>query len=220
MLPAPLAPIDSAKTRALTTIYAPRRQNTRKNKTAQNRMLEKPIKSNLSPFHPLPSIGKTLQSKVIVLDLNNDSRPFREVLQPLTPLSVDGYRNPEQRKSQTPQHLIRENTYDVIEPIYINPSKIKSITQKTDQQHVQKVSPKTRFKNAALQVAKLNAVADTGKLLCLRERETYSICYKDDNRLQKLPQSTPHQLNKLTEMFQSLDFRGRKDRMKKENNWF
>ncbi|KAJ2953010.1 hypothetical protein O0L34_g7392 [Tuta absoluta] len=256
MLPTPLAPLDPHKTRALTTIYAPRKLKPRKNKTAQTRMLEDiTIKQTLSPFHPLPAIGQKVEekpkTKVILLDLNKNERPgtleaerrvkLQEVLKPLTPLRIHGYTrktslDPIDKK---PQQLLRENTYEVIEPVYVNAAKVKirdpSITRKVlepmentehecDEQPP-KVSPKTRFKKAALKVAKLSSMPETGKLLCLREREeTFSIKVHEDDklcRLQRLPQSPTQKLTKLSEIFQGLDMQGRhRDKMKKENSWF
>ncbi|CAH2246437.1 uncharacterized protein LOC120624675 [Pararge aegeria] len=230
MLPGPLAPLDARKTRALTTIYAPRKPKQRKHKTAQSRMLENEIpiktnlKSSLSPFPPLPAIGqKQEKTKVIIFDLKNDDRTFKlqEVLKPLTPLSIHGLRKNVDCEKK-PQQLIRENTYDVIEPIYLTPEKVKKKVTPTRYSDA-KLSPKSRFKNAAFQVAKLTSMPETGKLLCLRERETYTICREVDDscRLQKLPQSPAQQLNKLSEIFQSLDMKGRhRDKMKKENSWF
>ncbi|XP_049867570.1 uncharacterized protein LOC126367841 [Pectinophora gossypiella] len=255
MLPtaAPLAPLDPHKTRALTTIYAPRKLKPRKNKTAQTRMLDElPIKPSLSPFHPLPAIGQKLddkpKTKVIVFDLNKNERPntmesrvkLQEVLKPLTPLRIHGYTrksslDPLDKRPQ-PQQLIRENTYDVIEPIFVNAAKVKkrdsSVTRKalepveltSNTEEEAKVSPKTRFKKAALQVAKLSSMPETGKLLCLRERETFCLKQSEDDkvcRLQRLPQSPTEKLTKLSEIFQGLDMKGRhRDKMKKENSWF
>ncbi|XP_072944117.1 uncharacterized protein [Epargyreus clarus] len=238
MLPGPLAHNDAGKTRALTTIYAPRKTKPRKHKTAQSRMLENdiPIKPSLSPFHPLPAIGQRPEepkTKVIVFNLNNanekQSLKLREVLKPLTPRSIHGYarKNSLDRLDKRPQQLLRENTYEVIEPIFVNAAKIKKTntpnmnTEKgTDEI---KVSPKTRFKNAAMQVAKLSSMPETGKLLNLRERQTLTLCReeKDSCRLQKLPQSPAQKLSKLSEIFQGLDMKGRhRDKMKKENSWF
>ncbi|CAH0722000.1 unnamed protein product, partial [Brenthis ino] len=231
MLPGPLAPLDAHKTRALTTIYAPRKFKSRKNKTAQSRMLENDItiKPTLSPFHPLPAIGqKKEKTKVIVFDLKNDNNTLKlqDVLKPLTPLTIHGYRkNTLNCKEMKPNQLVRENTYDVIEPIYLTSAKIKrDIPKRTNSlNNDPKLSPKSRFKNAALQVAKLTTMPETGKLLCLRERETFTICSDENNscRLQKLPQSPVQKLNKLSEIFQSLEMKGRhRDKMKKENSWF
>lgn len=230
MLPGPLAPVDARKARALTTIYAPRKHRPRKHRTAQSRMLDNdvPIQPNLSPFHPLPAIGeKHEKTKVIIFDLKNENatKKLQDVLKPLTPLSIHALKNNARFECEKkPQQLIRENTYDVIEPIYLTSEKIKkSITpRKLSQNGDVKMSPKSRFKNAALQVAKLSSMPETGKLLCLRERQTYSICQEDDScRLQKLPQSPAQPLNKLSEIFQSLDMKGRhRDKMKKENSWF
>lgn len=231
MLPGPLVSLDAHKTRALTTIYAPRKPKTRKHKTAQSRMLENkiPTKPTLSPFNPLPAISPSQnqeKAKVIVFDLNNDKRALKlqEVLKPLTPLSIHGLRKNAdcQRK---PQQLLRENTYDVIEPIYVNASRIKKIDttrQIIMSTETSKMSPRSRFKNAAMQVAKLSSTREKGKLLCLRERETYALCRDEDScRLQKLPQSPAQKINKLTEIFQSLEMKGRhKEKVKKENSWF
>ncbi|XP_050345469.1 uncharacterized protein LOC126770235 [Nymphalis io] len=229
MLPGPLVALDAQKTRALTTIYAPRKLKTRKHKTAQSRMLENniPIKSTLSPFHPLPAIGqKKEKTKVIVFDLKKDDNALKlqEVLKPLTPLSIHALRKSTDYDNRKPHPLLRENTYDVIEPIYLNADKLKN-TRRTVSENgtAPKLSPKTRFKNAALQVAKLTSLPETGKLLCLRERETYNIICRDNDscRLQKLPQSPAQKLNTLSEIFQNLEMKGRhRDRMKKENSWF
>lgn len=251
----PLAPLDPHKTRALTTIYAPRKFKPRKNKTAQTRMLDElPIKPSLSPFHPLPAIGQKIadkpKTKVIVFDLNKNEGPgtiegkikLQDVLKPLTPLRIHAYN----RKSslepleKKPQQLLRENTYDVIEPRYVIAAKVKKRdsslprrfrlkedTENTEQKIEPKVSPKTRFKEAALQVAKLTSMNETGKLLCLRERqETFSL--NNDNegnksvcKLQQLPRSPTQKLTKLSEIFQSLEMKGRhRDKMKKDNSWF
>lgn len=255
MLPTPLAPLDPHKTRALTTIYAPRKLKPRKHKTAQSRMLDDlPVKPSLSPFHPLPAIGQKIsdkpKTKVIVFDLNKKDRPgaiegnikFQDVLKPLTPLRIHAYN----RKSslepleKKPQQLLRENTYDVIEPRYVIAAKVKKRdtslprrlqskedTENTEQELEPKVSPKTRFKNAALQVAKLTSMSETGQLLCLRERrKTFTLYNKneDDNsvcKLQALPRSPTQKLTKLSEIFQNLEMKGRhRDKMKKENSWF
>lgn len=234
MLPgplAPLAPVDARKARALTTIYAPRKHRPRKHRTAQSRMLDNdlPVHPTLSPFHPLPAIGeKHEKTKLIIFDLKNENRTakLQEVLKPLTPLSVHTLRkNARLECEQKPQQLIRENTYDVIEPIYLTSDKAKkniTLRKSKSQNGDVKMSPKSRFKNAAFQVAKLSSMPETGKLLCLRERETYTICREDDScRLQKLPQSPAQPLNKLSEIFQSLDVKARyRDKMKKENSWF
>lgn len=249
----PLAPLDPHKTRALTTIYAPRKLKPRKNKTAQTRMLDElPIKPSLSPFHPLPAIGQKTadkpKTKVIVFDLNKNEGPgtiegkikFQDVLKPLTPLRIHAYN----RKSslepleKKPQQLLRENTYDVIEPRYVIAAKVKKRdtslprrlrlkedTENTEQKTEPKVSPKTRFKKAALQVAKLTSMSETGKLLCLRERqETFLLNNEDDKtvcKLQELPRSPTQKLTKLSEIFQSLEMKGRhRDKMKKDNSWF
>lgn len=263
MLPGPLAPLDPHKTRALTTIYAPRKFLARKNKTAQMRMLDNDIqiKPSLSPFHPLPAIGQKLErskTKVIVFDLNKNEPDsldrtvkIRDVLKPLTPLRIHGFARKnslDQLDAKRPQQLLRENTYDVIEPIYVTAANANKVTKKdlsitkkpqaTPNEPIEpvsenpvklveqpKASPKTRFKKAALQVAKLSAMPETGKLLCLRERQTYRACREDDDRslckLQELPQSPAQKLDKLTEIFQSLEMKGRhRDKMKKENSWF
>lgn len=258
MLPATLAPLDPHKTRALSTIYAPRKLNTRKNKTAQMRMIDNDIqiKPSLSPFHPLPAIGQKLErskTKVILFDLNKnesstlDRSKFRDVLKPLTPLRIQGFTRKnslDQLVVKKPQQLLRENTYDVIKPIYVNAENIKvskddsSVTVKTPviqtvtnsentikKLEDPKVSPKTRFKKAALQVAKMSTMPETGKLLCLRERQTYKVCRVEEEKtivkLQELPQSPAQNLDKLSEIFQSLEMKGRhRDKMKKENSWF
>lgn len=264
MLPGPLAPLDPHKTRALTTIYAPRKLIARKNKTAQMRMLDNDIqiKPSLSPFHPLPAIGQKLErskTKVIVFDLNKSesgsldrSVKIRDVLKPLTPLRIHGFARKsslDQLDVKRPQQLLRENTYDVIEPIYVtaaNANKVSkddmAITKKTESIQMEtnsentiklveqpKASPKTRFKKAAFQVAKLSSLSsmpETGKLLCLRERQlTYRVCGVNDDKslckLQELPQSPAQKLDKLSEIFQSLEMKGRhRDKMKKENSWF
>ncbi|XP_053625167.1 uncharacterized protein LOC128683496 [Plodia interpunctella] len=255
MLPAPLAPLDPRKTRALTTIYAPRKLRARKHKTAQTRMLDNdiPIKPTLSPFHPLPAIGQKSdkpKTKVIVFDLNNsegldnNSIKLHDVLKPLTPLRIHGYaRKSSLDLDRKPQQLLRENTYDVIEPIYLNAAKVRkrdtSITRtsltpmaadsentekEAPKESEQKLSPKTRFKKAAIQVAKLSSLPETGKLLCLRERQTFNICKKDGKsscKLEELPKSPTQKLNKLTEIFQGLEMNGRqRDKLKKENSWF
>ncbi|XP_060810796.1 uncharacterized protein LOC132904427 [Amyelois transitella] len=253
MLPTPLAPLDPRKTRALTTIYAPRRLNTRKHRTAQTRMLDNdiPIKPTLSPFHPLPAIGQKIdkpKTKVIVFDLNKDGTlekgspiKLHDVLKPLTPIRIHGFaRKSSLDLDRKPQQLLRENTYDVIEPIYVNAAKVgkrdtsitrRRVTPTVDPEHEKlenepKLSPKTRFKKAAIQVAKLSAMPETGKLLCLRERETFNIYRRDDKsscKLEELPKSPTHKLNKLTEIFQGLEMSTssrHKDKMKKENSWF
>ncbi|KAM3961298.1 uncharacterized protein ACR2FA_004635 [Aphomia sociella] len=257
MLPETLAPLDPRKTRALTTIYAPRKFKTRKHRTAQSRMLDNDIqiKPTLSPFLPLPAIGQKSEkpkTKVFVLDLNKNgegaldksSIKLHDVLKPLTPLRIHGYvrKNSLELEKKKPQQLIRENTYDVIEPLYLNAAKVRkrdtSITRRTftpmtvesdsakkNKVEVPKVSPKTRFKKAAIQVAKLASMPETGKLLYLRERQTFSLCLNDNDksscRLEELPKSPTQNLNKLTEIFQSLEMKGRhRDKMKKENSWF
>lgn len=215
---------------------------------------ELPIKPSLSPFHPLPAIGQKHadkpKTKVIVFDLNKNEGPgtieskikFQEVLKPLTPLRIHAYNRksslePLEKKSQ---QLLRENTYDVIEPRYIIAAKVKKRdtslprrlrlkedSENTEQKTEPKVSPKTRFKKAALQVAKLNSMSETGKLLCLRERqETFSITNDNGNdksvcKLQEIPRSPTQKLTKLSEIFQSLEMKGRhRDKMKKDNSWF
>lgn len=256
MLPTPatLAPLDPHKTRALTTIYAPRKLKPRKHKTAQTRMLEElTIKPTLTPFHPLPAIGqkidKNAETKVFILDLKDD-RPstmervkLHDVLKPLTPLRIHTYRKsslqPLDKDSpeDKPQQLVRENTYDVIEPIYLSATKVqkrdRSISRRTasdksesgeENKEESKISPKLRFKKAAMQVAKLTSMPETGKLLCLREKQTFNVCKHEDDkfcRLQELPHSPPQNITKLSEIFQSLDTKGRhRDKMKKENSWF
>ncbi|CAG9784017.1 unnamed protein product [Diatraea saccharalis] len=251
--PAPLAPLDPNKTRALTTIYAPRKFKPRKNKTAQSRMLDDvPVKPTLSPFHPLPAIGQKTEkanTKVILFDFNKNERTglgseplkIHDVLKPLTPLRIHGFmRNNslDQIDKKKPQQLLRENTYDVIEPIYLNSVKVRKRdssvprkiftpdhTENKKEEERPKISPKTRFRKAALQVAKLSSMPETGKLLCLRERQTFNICPEQDEdsacRLQELPHSPTQKLDKLSEIFQTLEMRGRhRDKMKKENSWF
>lgn len=248
MLPDALAPLDPHKTRALTTIYAPRKIKARKNKTAQSRMLQNdiPVKPNLSPFHPLPAIGQKTEKakpKVILFDLDKNERTdlegskLHEMLKPLTPLRIHGFvrKNSTDQLEKKPQQLLRENTYDVIEPIYLNSVKVKKrdksiprrLTPKNEEEAEKepKMSPKTRFKKAALRVARLSSTPETGKLLCLRERQTFDVCFKreDESRckLQELPQTPPQNLNKLSEIFQTLEMKGRhRDKMKKENSWF
>lgn len=257
MLPAPLAPLDRRKTRALTTIYAPRlaRQH-RKNKTAQARAMIDglPVKPGLSPFNPLPAIKQRQQkeTKVIVLDLNKNEtfRPatveervgikLQDILKPLTPLRVygrvrsDSLDRIEVRK---PQQLLRENTYDVIEPIFLTAPKIKK--RELSRRHSpivvnsenlekrspdpQKPSARSRFKKAALEVAKLSSVPETGKLLCLRERDTLKMVQDDEDfyKPKECLESPSHRLDKVTEIFQGLDLKGHhRDRVKKENSWF
>lgn len=235
MLPSALAPLDPQKTRALTTIYAPRMLKPRKNKTAKTRMLENDIqiKPTLSPFNPLPAIGQKLErskTKVIVFDLNKDSSPVKidDVLKPLTPLRIHGYRKKSlDLEVRKPQQLLRENTYDVIEPIYLNIKENDTLKHEMDSDEniedcQSKVSPKTRFKKAAMQVAKLSSMPETGKLLCLRERETYTLCREDKIcTLEQIPQTPEQKLNKLSKIFQNLEMKGRcRDRMKQENSWF
>ncbi|KAG6439414.1 hypothetical protein O3G_MSEX000752 [Manduca sexta] len=242
MLPTPLAPLDPHKTRALTTIYAPRKLTVRKNKTAQASMLgsDIPVKPSLSPFHPLPAIGQKLErskTKVILFDLNkNDSLDrsvkFQNALQPLTPL-VGFKRRNSSEQLRKPQQLLRENTYDVLEPVFVNAPSVKKVEMpnKTPLKTVEKlqierpkISPKTRFKKAALQVAKMSSMPERGKLLCLRERQTFNVCRNIDGslcKLQELPQCPEQNLNKLSEIFQDLEMNGRhRDRIKKENSWF
>ncbi|XP_063359186.1 uncharacterized protein LOC134648629 [Cydia amplana] len=239
MLPAPLAPLDPHKTRALTTIYAPRKLRTRPNRTAQTRMIENDVKPTLSPFRPLPDIGQKerTKTKVIVFDLKKEpDKPVR-LLNPLTPLRIHGFKQPEKllrentfhdkklRREDTFEekpHLLRENTYDLLEPVYLDSSSKRTLeTYRLDD--TEQVSPKTRFKNAAMQVAKLSSLPETGKLLCLRERQTFNLCPNEDKscRLEQLPQSPVQKLNKLSEIFQNLEMKGRyRDKMKKENSWF
>lgn len=201
---------------------------------------EIPVKPTLSPFHPLPAIGQKLErskTKIIVFDLNKhetDPVKFHEVLKPLTPLRIHGYarKKPPEMDKKRPQQLLRENTYDVIEPIYVHSSeKEKYIESRSDKNSIAeektdagKVSPKSRFKNAALQVAKLSSAPETGKLLCLREKETYSICPIEDKscKLERLRQNPEQKLNNLSEIFQTLDMKARhRDKLlKKENSWF
>lgn len=189
------------------------------------------IKPTLSPFHPLPAIGQKLErskTKVIVFDLNKDKHKIHDVLKPLTPLRIHGYR----KKSldldvRRPQQLLRENTYDVIEPLYLNIGSKDNEAAKAESDEVEdtrpKASPKTRFKKAAMQVVKLSSMPETGKLLCLRERQTYTLCKEEDKtcKLEQLPQTPEQKLNKLSEIFQNLELKGRcRDKMKKENSWF
>lgn len=268
MLPAPLAPLDRHKTRALTTIYGPRiTRRPRKNKTAQVRsMLEElPIKPSLSPFHPLPAIGQRRsldeETKLFVLDLNkNDTfrpatveeRPgikLHDMLKPLTPLSIHTFENsrckslePLDSLEKKPQQLVRENTYDVIKPIFLIAPKMKkrdsSLTRRTlspmvmnsenivrkRPSEVAKVSARTRFKKAALDVAKLSSVPETGKLLCLREKERLTFPRNDDEDYynnNESPESPTQKLNKLSEIFQHLEIKGhQREAVKKENSWF
>ncbi|CAB3239202.1 unnamed protein product [Arctia plantaginis] len=253
MLPGALAPLDPHKTRALTTIYAPHKFKTRKNITAQSRMLDNDVqvKSTLSPFHPLPAIGQKLErskTKVIVFDLNKSetvalrerSVKIHDVLKPLTPLRIHGFKRKnsvETIEAKKPQQLIRENTYDVIKPVYVNAAKVIKqntfITEKTTSSNhtkkldeAPKLSPKTRFKKAALEVAKLSSTPETGKLLCLREKQTLNVIRSEVGdkclwKLQQLPQTPPQNLDQLSEIFQTLDMKGRhRDKMKKENSWF
>lgn len=235
MLPETLAPLDPHKTRALTTIYAPRKLKSRKNKTAQSRMIENDIqiKNTLSPFHPLPAIGQKLDrsnTKVILFDLNKHNDRKLQVLKPLTPLRIHGFTRKnslELKETKKPQQLLRENTYDVLEPLYVNGKKESSkpdIENKSNIERIQ-MSPKTRFKKAAMQVAKMSSMSE-GKLLCLRERQTFEIPKRKEEKissciLQDLPQSPAQNLNKLSEIFQSLEMKGKhRDRMKKDNSWF
>lgn len=157
-------------------------------------------------------------------------RKLQDVLKPLTPLRIHTYRK-DSDDDQKPQQLLRENTYDVIEPIFVNGVKVKkrdrsiprrSQDDKTEEKQP-KVSPKTRFKNAARQVAKLSSMPETGKLLCLRERECFKLTNEEQDcfRLQELPRTPTQKLSKLSEIFQSLDTKSRhRDKMKKENSWF
>ncbi|CAH2073190.1 unnamed protein product, partial [Iphiclides podalirius] len=240
MPPGPLASLESRKARALTTIYAPRKQKSRKNRTAQNRMPEcgLPVKSAAQPFRPLPAIGQKTppKAKVIVFDLNrgentieSQALKLQEVLKPLTPLSIHGFKRKDSSEClRSREHrLLRENTYDVIEPIYLNSTKrndsrymLKSGDGANDQLTI---SPKSRFKRAAMRVAKLTSMPETGKLLSMREREKITISFEDNLpcKLQDLPQSPARKINKLSEIFQRLDMNGRhRDQMKKENSWF
>ncbi|XP_068630055.1 uncharacterized protein [Battus philenor] len=235
-MPPPLATLEPHKARALTTIYAPRKHKSRKNRTAQNRMLDTdlPLKTTTSPFRPLPAIRPKQQTKVIVFDINSDNTlenqamKLQEVLKPLTPLSIHGLRRKESSGCLERKHrLLRENTYDVLEPIYLNATRKESLTRDTlgsgDLDDQTKMSPKSRFKRAAMHVAKLGTMPETGKLLCMREREKIAICFDDEKafKLQELPRSPAQKINKLSEIFQSLDMKGRhRDRMKKENSWF
>lgn len=196
------------------------------------------VKSAAAPFRPLPAISQKARpkAKVIVFDLNggentieSQALKLQEVLKPLTPLSIHGFN----RKSSTDclqskkHRLLRENTYDVIEPIYLNATRrndSRNTLKSGDGANVSAViSPKSRFKRAAMRVAKLTSTSETGKLLCMREREKVTISFDDDLscKLQELPQSPAQKINKLSEIFQRLDMKGRhKDGMKKENSWF
>lgn len=189
--------------------------------------------TSLSPFHPLPAIGQKLErskTKVIVFDLNKDEEPveIHNVLEPLTPLRIRGFTRKSSldlKESRKPQQLIRENTYDVLEPLYLHKEEDNGKTETSEKtmDTETKVSPKTRFKKAAMQVAKLSTMPETGKLLCMRERQTFNVCVEGDKtcRLEQLPRTPTQQLNKLTEIFQSLEMKGhQRDRMKKENSWF
>lgn len=252
MLPAPLPPLDTRKTRALTTLYAPRKRRLRSNRTAQPRsMLEDvPIKPGLSPFHPLPAIGqrKPKEAKVYVLDLNKNET-FRPAtvedrtiaLKPLTPLRIHAYERARCNSLEhidrldKPQQLIRENTYDVIEPIYLKTRKrasslsrsspnVVSDEGKKSKENTPKRSPRSRFRKAALEVAKLSSVPETGKLLCLREKQTFKLEKEDVEdcyRIKHFNGSPTHKLNKLTEIFQNLEVKGHQKRKAvKENSWF
>lgn len=244
MLPATLAPLDASKTSAITSIYAPRKYKSR-NRTAQTRMLENDIqiKPSLSPFHPLPAIGQKLErskTKIIVFDLNENNALERSIkcniLKPLTPLRIEGFKrkNSLGQIDKKPQQLIRENTYDVLEPLYINSTAEKDTSntngQKSDDNingnvsiNEAKDSPKTRFKKAVTKVAKMSSTPETGKLLSLREKQTFTIpptAKEGQCKLEVLPQSPAQKLNKLSEIFQDLEMKGRRDKMKKENSWF
>ncbi|CAG5051135.1 unnamed protein product [Parnassius apollo] len=243
MQPGPLAALEPQKTRALTTIYAPRKSKSRKNRTAQNRMLDSdmPVKTTVSPFRPLSAIvqkQKTLEpkAKVIVFDLNRDDNTIekqalklQEVLKPLTPLSIHGFQRKNSLHYFERRHhrLLRENTYDVIEPVYLNTTRKGEVeyTLKSsgDSMEQPKLSPKSRFKRAAIHVAKLSSTPETGKLLCMREKERLTFCLDEEKscKLQELPQSPAQKINKLSEIFQRLEMKGRhRDKMKKENSWF
>ncbi|XP_045542942.1 uncharacterized protein LOC123723641 [Papilio machaon] len=235
-MPRSLVGLEPQKARALTTIYAPRKQKSKKNKTAQNRMLDSnlPVKT-IPPFHPLPAIGQKSppKAKVIVFDIQTENTiedqalKLQEVLKPLTPLSIHGFKRKNSSDRFERKHrLLRENTYDVIEPIYLNASKkendVRSALNSKDSEQV-KMSPKSRFKKAAMHVAKLTSMPETGKLLCMREREKITVSFDEDKsfKLQELPHSPAQKINKLSEIFQCLEMKGRhRDRMKKENSWF
>ncbi|KAL4707396.1 hypothetical protein ACJJTC_008581 [Scirpophaga incertulas] len=239
MPPGALAPLDPHKTRALTTYYAPRKTTARKNKTALSRMLDEiPLKPSLSPFHPLPAIPPVKSKpKVILFDLDKTEgdRPLKihDMLKPLTPSTIRSFvRKNSLDQLKKPHQLVRENTYDVIEPIYLKIRKRDTslprrkerkdaVNDRRDEQT--KDSPKTRFKKAALQVAKLSSMPE--KLLCLRERQTMIFCNPESDKttckLEELPQSPSHNLDKVSEIFRNLELRGRhRDKMKKENSWF
>lgn len=190
-----------------------------------------PVK--IPPFHPLPAIGQKPppKTKVIVFDINTENTiedqalKLQEVLKPLTPLSIHGFKRKNSSDRFERKHrLLRENTYDVIEPIYVNALKKDNDTRCNLKDSGQvKMSPKSRFKKAAMHVAKLTSMPETGKLLCMREREKFTVSFDEDKsfKLQELPHSPAQKINKLSEIFQCLDMKGRhRDRMKKENSWF
>lgn len=249
MLPAPLAPLRTHKTRALTSVYAPRSTRLKK-KRARSMLDELPVKPGLSPFHPLPAIGQrksNKETKVYVLDLNDTetSRPATVddrsiVLKPLTPLRIHGYERTRCgsmeriHNSRRPQQLLRENTYDVIEPIVLKsrvkrePLPTQKIANDTENEKIvdktSKISPRARFRKAALEVAKLTSVPETGKLLCLREKESFKFSTDDDEdiyQIEKCAGSPTQKLNRLSELFQNLEMKGHhRDKVKKENSWF
>lgn len=208
-----------------------------------------PVKSSLSPFHPLPAIGQKLErakTKVVILNLNDredleQSMKLHSLTKPLTPLRINGYvrnNSVENFQLQKPQQLLRENTYEVLEPVYVTAANVKkNDTPKKTRRSEEcnpgresnndgpKDSPKTRFKNAALKVVKLSSMAETGKLLCLREKQTYQICQNEEEqticRFDSLPETPSQKLNKLSEIFQNLEMNGQhRQRLKKENSWF
>lgn len=213
---------------------------------------EHPIKP-LTSFNPLPAIGqsKSEQTKYILFDLNKnrpatvEEKPLKlRELKTLTPLripKIPGYKRKSSLESceTKPQLLRRENTYNVIDPIYVTaPQKIqdsplairgltmviKSEKEVMDDKKQEKISPRTRFRKAAMKVAKLSSLPETGKLLCLRERETLKFCFEEeDNTINRVEcdDSPTEKLNKLSEIFQCLEMNGRcRDRMKKDNSWF
>ncbi|GBP68737.1 hypothetical protein EVAR_99007_1 [Eumeta japonica] len=243
----------------LTAVYAPRqpRRHRKRRALQHNVMLDSdlPIKPSLSPFRPLPAIGQKFSSetKVILFDLDKEMRPatveerpalrMREALQPLS--SLEGLGPVRHRTAleplgagRKPQQLLRENTYDVIEPIFLTPSKVKSrdtsvsrlsVPSKTNNSenisthNRPKISARSRFKKAALEVAKLSAMPETGKLLCLRERETLQpvVAQQQQCHLLHLPPTPTRDLDRLSEIFQSLELKGRsRDKAKRENSWF
>ncbi|KAG7307392.1 hypothetical protein JYU34_007579 [Plutella xylostella] len=239
MLPGPLAPLDTQAARALASVYAPHRR-ARAPRGRDMLHADIPTKPGLSPFDPLPAIGQTRpeKTKVIVFNLNNadsvrpatmESRPIKlRELKTLTPLKA---RVPPRRshtvpaEERRPSQLLRENTYDVLEPVFASPARgpRRGSVAGDAGDEADPVSPRSRFQAAARRVARLSRPA---RLLCLRERDAPppppapggppSPC-----RLQLLPDSPTEKLNKLSEIFQCLDVKNRhRDRMKKENSWF